>query len=73
MLSDSVAAVKCRPVLHCYVVTFFSSFGIMNCVWFTFENRVTLTLGGANVVVLFYSHRLTDSIKPRLLFSPFPG
>ena len=42
MSSDCVAAVKCRPVLHHRVNMLFWFSGIMNCISFTFENRMPL-------------------------------
>jgi len=42
VFSGCVVAVKCRPILYHCVDIFFWSFGIMNCMLFTFENRVLL-------------------------------
>ena len=45
-----VAAVKSRPVLHHCVVILFWSSGIMECMIYTFQNRVPLMRQGASVV-----------------------
>jgi len=50
VLDACVAAVKCRPVFHHFVVIFFWSSGIMECALFTFENTVPLVRLGASVV-----------------------
>jgi len=42
VLSACVAAVKCRPVLYHRVVIFAWSSGIIDCMLFTFKNRVPL-------------------------------
>jgi len=52
VLSACVAAVKCRPVLHHCVVIFFWSSGTIDCL-FTFENGVSLALGGVSGVASF--------------------
>ena len=58
VFSACVAAVKCRRVLHRCVVIFFWSSGIMDCMWFTFENRVLLmnALGGRQWCGIFHYH-----------------
>jgi len=50
VLSAYVAPVKCRPVLHHCVVIYFWSSGFMECMLFTFENRVPLMRKGVSVV-----------------------
>jgi len=50
VLSVWVAAVKCRPVLHHNSVVIFFWSGIMDCMLFTFENRVPLMLYELSVV-----------------------
>ena len=50
VLSVWVAAVKCRPVLHHNSVVIFFWSGIMDCMLFTFQNRVPLMLYELSVV-----------------------
>ena len=48
-----MAAVKCRPVLHHRVVTFFRTSRIMDCMLFTFGKNSAHALGGVSVVASF--------------------
>ena len=54
-------SMQCRPVLHQNAVTFFWSFGIMDCMLLTYENGVRYWSG------IFQLHWWTVSIKQRLL------
>ena len=50
MFNVDFATVKCLHVIHHCVVIFFWSSWIMDCMLFTFKNKVPLMRKGASVV-----------------------
>jgi len=64
-----IFVVKCRPVIHHCAVLFFWSSGVMDCMLFTFENRVPVMRWGRNWRDIFHLHWWTVKIKPTMLYS----
>ena len=59
------------PLLHICVVAFFWSFGIMHCMFFTFEKEFRSCARWSQRSDIFHFHWWTASMRPRLLFSPW--